>query len=196
MASTSQWQINNGELINPNNTKWIDNYMTPPYPNIYWKVKQNNQMEYINTKWIDNYMTLPYPNIYWTIKNDNELEHSNSNWLEDYMTIPYPNIYWIIKSNNKLEHNNNNWLKNYISTPYPNIYWTIKNNQMEHNQSFYYNYLGSFYNSTLSKVEIPTTATKIGERAFYNTKINTITLPKNCEYFPNSFPIDCKIIIN
>lgn len=167
MSSTSQWQINNGELVNPNNTKWLDNYMTPPYPNIYWKIKQNNQMEHNNTKWLDN-----------------------------YITTPYPNVYWVIKKDNKLEHNNNSWLKNYISTPYPNIYWIVKNNQMEHNQSFYYNYLGSFYNSTLSRVEIPTTITKIGERAFYNTKINTITLPKNCEYFPNSFPIDCKIIIN
>ena len=98
-----------------------------------------------------------------------------------------------IQSNNELEHNNKDWINDYMTPIYPNIFWIIENNNMERNQLFNYKFLGSFYNSMLLNIVIPSTVRKIGERAFYNTQLSTVTIPTNCEYSKNSFPIGCKI---
>lgn len=165
MAEIQKWKIENGRLVNPENLIWIEYNL--PLTNIL----------------------LPL----WHINNNQMTNPLNSIWLTEYMIPKYPNIFWNIQSNNTLEHNNKEWLIGYMIPKYPNVIWTIKNENMERNELFTYEFLGGFYNSTLSNIEIPSTVNKIGERAFYNTRLSTITIPINCEYSKNSFPIDCKI---
>ena len=52
---------------------------------------------------------------------------------------------------------------------------------------------GAFINSNLSHVNIPSSVKEIGEFTFYNTKLKTVTISKDCKYYPTSFPEDCKI---
>ena len=52
---------------------------------------------------------------------------------------------------------------------------------------------GAFVNSNLSRVTIPRSVKEIGEFTFYNTKLKTVTISKDCKYYPTSFPEDCKI---
>ena len=54
--------------------------------------------------------------------------------------------------------------------------------------------------TSLNSVTIPNSVTKIGENAFWNTSLNLVTIPKNCEYVKKgsylpSFPDGCKVII-
>ena len=52
---------------------------------------------------------------------------------------------------------------------------------------------GAFVNSNLPRITIPRTVTEIGEFAFFNTKLKTVTISKNCKYYSTSFPEGCKI---
>lgn len=52
---------------------------------------------------------------------------------------------------------------------------------------------GAFINSNLSRVTIPRSVKEIGEFTFYNTKLKTVTISKDCKYYPTSFPDGCKI---
>ena len=52
---------------------------------------------------------------------------------------------------------------------------------------------GAFISSNLSRVTIPRSVKEIGEFTFYNTKLKTVTISKDCKYYPTSFPEDCKI---
>lgn len=164
MSEISKWKIENGKLVNIENTVWIEYNLPLTNINPLWNIQNNQMINPLNTTWITEYMTSKYPNIFWNIQSNNELEHNNKDWLNDYMIPIYPNIFWIIEDNN-----------------------------MERNQLFNYEFLGSFYNSTLFNISIPPTVSRIGERAFYNTQLNAVTIPAKCEYSKNSFPIDCKI---
>lgn len=54
--------------------------------------------------------------------------------------------------------------------------------------------LGAFANATkLKKVYIPKTVKKIGEFAFRNTKLKSVTIAKDCEYYSTSFPDNCVV---
>ena len=52
---------------------------------------------------------------------------------------------------------------------------------------------GAFISSNLSRVTIPRSVKEIGEFTFYNTKLKTVTISKDCKYYPTSFPDGCKI---
>ena len=52
---------------------------------------------------------------------------------------------------------------------------------------------GAFINSNLSRVNIPSSVKEIGEFTFYNTKLKTVTISKDCKYYLTSFPEDCKV---
>ena len=54
--------------------------------------------------------------------------------------------------------------------------------------------------TSLNSVTIPNSVTKIGENAFWNTSLNLVTIPKNCEYVKKgsylpSFPDVCTVNI-
>lgn len=193
MSEVSKWKVENGKLINIENTTWIEYNFPLRNINPLWNIQNNQMINPLNTIWITEYMTPKYPNIFWEINQDKQMEHNNKVWITEYMTPKYPNIFWNIQSNNELEHNNKDWINDYMTPIYPNIFWIIENNNMERNQLFNYEFLGSFYNSMLLNIVISSTVRKIGERAFYNTQLSTVTIPTNCEYSKNSFPIGCKI---
>lgn len=54
--------------------------------------------------------------------------------------------------------------------------------------------LGAFYNATeLSKVSIPQSVKKIGRYSFWGTGLAEVTIARDCEYYPTSFPDGCVI---
>jgi hypothetical protein len=54
--------------------------------------------------------------------------------------------------------------------------------------------MGAFVNATnLRYVRIPETVKKIGEYAFRNTALISVTIARDCEYYPTSFPDGCVI---
>ena len=63
----------------------------------------------------------------------------------------------------------------------------------------YYNYLetidtGAFSNAkSLRYVRIPESVKKIGKYAFRNTALTSVTIARDCEYYPTSFPDGCVV---
>lgn len=54
--------------------------------------------------------------------------------------------------------------------------------------------LGAFANaSELTSVKIPSTCKLIGITAFRNTKLTSVRLPDDCQYYPTSFPDGCVV---
>lgn len=54
--------------------------------------------------------------------------------------------------------------------------------------------LGAFANATnLAYVRIPPTVKKIGRYSFRNTKLTSVTIASDCEYYDTSFPDGCQI---
>lgn len=53
---------------------------------------------------------------------------------------------------------------------------------------------GAFSNNpSLYEVKIPSTVEFIGRRAFHNTGLVKVTLPRNCTYYSTSFPSRCTV---
>ena len=54
--------------------------------------------------------------------------------------------------------------------------------------------VGAFANATnLTYVRIPPTVKKIGRYSFRNTKLTSVTIASDCEYYDTSFPDGCQI---
>lgn len=82
----------------------------------------------------------------------------------------------------------------YISEPYPPFIWYEDSDELTRSNLPSPILMGAFLNcKNLTTVEIPSSVKKIGECAFYNTKIKEVTIASDCEYFDNSFPPDCVI---
>lgn len=81
-----------------------------------------------------------------------------------------------------------------LSEPIPYTVMTVAENEYPT-----YNYLntidvGAFANATkLRYVRIPESVKKIGKTAFRNTALMSVTIARDCEYYPTSFPDGCVI---
>lgn len=54
--------------------------------------------------------------------------------------------------------------------------------------------IGAFANTVnLRYIRIPETVKRIGEYAFRNTALTSVTIARDCEYYPTSFPDGCVI---
>lgn len=81
-----------------------------------------------------------------------------------------------------------------LSEPYPYIAMTMAENEYPR-----HNYLntidtGAFANATsLRYVRIPESVKKIGKTTFRNTTLTSVTIARDCEYYPTSFPDGCVV---
>lgn len=81
-----------------------------------------------------------------------------------------------------------------FSYPYPPFWWYVSNDKLTNIDLRSPVLCGAFLNCTqLNKVEIPASVKYIGEYAFYNTALTTVTIARDCTFFPTSFPPRCII---
>lgn len=83
---------------------------------------------------------------------------------------------------------------NYIQPPYPPFWWYVENGRLTHAGLPERINLGAFADCTsLRRVIIPPSVKYIGEYAFANTALTSVTIARDCEFFPTSFPPRCII---
>jgi hypothetical protein len=85
---------------------------------------------------------------------------------------------------------------NAFEQPYPSIYWyvTTSPNNITHGDFKEPQYMGAFMNAQhLTSVLIPRSVKYIGEFAFTNTQLTSVTIASDCTYFPTSFPDGCVV---
>lgn len=85
-----------------------------------------------------------------------------------------------------------------MNKPYPKALWRI---DPQINGGYPYHellpevpLLGAFANAVnLKTVRIPETVKTIGRYAFRNTQLTSVTIARDCEYSPTSFPDGCVV---
>jgi hypothetical protein len=80
-----------------------------------------------------------------------------------------------------------------MQKPYPLSLWRVDNEILTNEliESLPLD-VGAFANATqLRKVSIPKSVKKIGRYSFRNTELTSVTIARDCEYYPTSFPDNC-----
>ena len=104
----------------------------------------------------------------------------------------YPIILMTQKANEYPKYDNLKLLK--FNSPYPIIIMIQKNNEYPFFEQLKLESLGAFKDAiNLQSVIIPKSVKKIGPYSFANTKLTSITIARDCEYYPTSFPSGCQI---
>lgn len=109
-----------------------------------------------------------------------------SSWVLDLSSNP-PNIF---------NENTSENLHNALESPYPSAFWYVNQAQDDvvHNGSVSVEEMGAFMNAQhLTSVLIPRSVKYIGEFAFTNTQLTSVTIASDCVYFPTSFPEGCVV---
>ena len=82
----------------------------------------------------------------------------------------------------------------YISEPYPPFMWYVDENRLKRSNLPERINLGAFADCTnLRRVIIPPSVKYIGEYAFANTALTSVTIARDCEFSETSFPPRCII---
>lgn len=82
----------------------------------------------------------------------------------------------------------------YMQDPYPPFWWYTEDDKLHNRFLPEPIYQGAFSDCTqLTKIEIPASVKYIGEYAFANTALTTVTIARDCTFFPTSFPPRCVI---
>ena len=100
---------------------------------------------------------------------------------------------WYIDENGNLTNDEIPPLLSQMEQPYPYALWRIEeeltNKLMPSKVD-----VGAFANATqLRKASIPKSVKKIGQCAFRHTKLTSVTIARDCEYYPTSFPDNCTV---
>lgn len=108
-----------------------------------------------------------------------------------------PQPLWVVE-NNKLTHEylpDDDDSDTLMTDPYPPFWWyENENNELQNRFMADPIYQGAFCDCVnLRKVIIPPSVKYIGEYAFYNTALTTVTIARDCTFFPTSFPPRCTI---
>ena len=121
-----------------------------------------------------------------------------------YLTPPYPASFWYISSNNELTMAllPDKIPGSTLTYPYPASLWFLDetlNNTL--NSIFLAKEIilppegGAFLNATkLEYVKIPKSVVFIGDEAFQGTQLKEVCLSRNCIFYREAFPEDCRII--
>ena len=110
---------------------------------------------------------------------------ATSTWVLDLSSNP-PNIYNSAGTEN---------VHNAFEPPYPYIYWYVNSIPDVTNVAYQEpQYMGAFMNAQyLTSVLIPQSVKYIGEFAFRNTQLTSVTIADDCVFFDTSFPDGCVI---
>ena len=158
------WHVKNGELICDNFYIPANSEMIKPYPKSYFYVDGDELI-------CDNFyipanseMIKPYPKAYFYV---DETENLTSGLIPDLTHVEgKPLFQW------------------YIDEEYGVVSGGLMTASL----------MGAFANATdLSEVVIPKTCKKIGRYSFRNTKLTSVTIARDCEYYPTSFPDGCVV---
>lgn len=101
---------------------------------------------------------------------------------------------WVMKDGEYPYQNTLGELMTPLEVPYPYCFMNQKDGEYPK-----YDYLkpidvGAFANAiNLKYVRIPKSVKKIGKTAFRNTALMSVTIARDCEYYPTSFPDGCVI---
>lgn len=102
---------------------------------------------------------------------------------------------WYVDSEGNLANDELQGLLPPMQKPYPLSLWRV-DNEILTNELIEPLPLdvGAFTNATqLRKVSIPKSVKKIGKYSFRNTKLTSVTIARDCEYYPTSFPDNCTV---
>ena len=109
------------------------------------------------------------------------------NWVLDLSSTP-PKIY---------NSRGAGAVHNALEPPYPSYFWYIESVPKLSIKSEAYKEatnLGAFMNAQhLTSVLIPRSVKYIGEFAFTNTQLTSVTIANDCVYFATSFPDGCVV---
>lgn len=123
---------------------------------------------------------------------DNELTNTDFILSPEFFETSAADVMWRIKDN-EIETNIFIDSPELFETSAPAAVWRIQNNELSINTIEPLK-LGAFTNATnLKTVSIPNSVKKIGRFSFSNTKIKTVKIADDCEYYSTSFPEDCVI---
>ena len=175
-----QLTLTNGKLAVPVS----GDIMEPPYPSTFWKL-QDNDILTLNDEFY-NYTLQPIVDE--SIGRDDNV----------MLTYPYPASFWYLTPEDTLK---NGLLPVPINTPslvkpYPASFWWYEEADDRLEEALIPNSLpvGAFVNCrNLTYIRIPSTVTRIGREAFYNSGLTLVRIPAGCTYYPTSFPPDCEI---
>lgn len=82
----------------------------------------------------------------------------------------------------------------YIVEPYPPFFWTVSGGRITKSGLPAPVLRGAFANCvSLDTAHIPHSCEEIGEYAFRNTALETVTISGECTYSVTSFPDDCTV---
>lgn len=102
---------------------------------------------------------------------------------------------WYVDSEGNLSNDELQGLLPPMQKPYPLSLWRV-DNEILTNELIEPLPLdvGAFTNATqLRKVSIPKSVKKIGKYSFRNTRLTSVTIARDCEYYPTSFPDNCTV---
>lgn len=128
----------------------------------------------------------------WRIEN-NIFSHDDLLSMIPQLVQPYPpGIWWI--EDNTFEQILLPTMIPRLVQPYPQGLWYVEDNQLKQSGLLDMVYMGAFYNCTnLRTATISPTVKSIGEYAFANTGLTSVTIASDCTYYPTSFPPGCTV---
>ena len=76
----------------------------------------------------------------------------------------------------------------------PDALWRTEDSNLFNKLMPQNTYLGAFANATqLRRISIPRSCKKIGKETFRNTRLVSVTIARDCEYYDTSFPDGCVV---
>lgn len=138
--------------------------------------------------------------IYWHVNAaGNDVVHNGElSYHTPAFTEPYPSVFWEVNQagNDVVYLGELSYHTPAFTTPYPSVFWEVNQlgDDVVHAGELDYEKMGAFCHSTeLSRISIPQTVKYIGEYAFRNTNLRSVTIASDCTYYNTSFPNGCAV---
>ena len=138
----------------------------------------------------------------WKIINGKPTPDGVPDLPQNLMIGSFPDAMWRIDGHTKTGLPFTNLMiecpEKIMTKPYPDALWRIdelKNDVVTYTPLLIEDPdLGAFANAAaLRRVSIPKSVKMIGKKAFRNTRLRSVTIAKDCTYYPTSFPEGCTV---